>query len=183
MDSTHRNRFIHQLLVLALSIAVTATLAAGGVFTEAFATLGQGGFALAFVLGFFFVSIFTVAPAGAALYALAGDHNPYAVALIASAGAVVGDYLLFHFIRDSFFANLKEAIGLGGRRKIEHVFHSQRFHWFFVIAGAIIIASPFPDELGLALLGVSRLSAAKFVPLAFALDFVGIVFITLAGAR
>jgi hypothetical protein len=45
--------------------------------------------------------------------------------------------------------------------------------------GAIIIASPLPDELGLALLGVSTLSRPQFFLLSFAMNSLGIFIILL----
>lgn len=177
-----RARFFRQLFTLGTVIVLTAVLNRFGFFEAFFGAFGKAEILLAFIAGFFFVSIFTVAPAGVALYTLAGDTNPYLVAFFGAAGAVVGDYLLFRFFRDSFLHNIRETFHLDGHRRIEHVFHSQRFHWFFVIVGALIIASPFPDEAGLALLGVSHLPARTFIPLAFVLDFFGIVLITLAGA-
>lgn len=178
-----RARFVRYLITLIAVLAMTVVLTRAGVFAAAFTALGNAGLAAAVIAGFFFVSIFTVAPAGVALYTLAGEYDPYLVAVLGAVGAVAGDYLLYHFFRDSLFQNIKEAFHLDGRFRIEHVFHSQRFHWFFVLIGAIIIASPIPDEAGLALLGVSNLPARKFVLLAFILDFFGIILITLAGAR
>jgi hypothetical protein len=45
--------------------------------------------------------------------------------------------------------------------------------------GALIIASPLPDELGLVFLGISKLKTRYFLPLSFVLNFFGILIIGL----
>jgi hypothetical protein len=58
-----------------------------------------------------------------------------------------------------------------------------RFRWFswaMLVAGAIIIASPLPDELGVALMGIGEIRPRVFLPLSFAMNTLGIVIVGLA---
>jgi hypothetical protein len=48
------------------------------------------------------------------------------------------------------------------------------------VVGAVIIASPLPDELGLALLGFSRIDRRYFFAISYTMNFIGIVLIGLA---
>ena len=45
--------------------------------------------------------------------------------------------------------------------------------------GGLIIASPFPDELGIGLLGFSKMRTRWFVLLSFTFNFIGIFLIGL----
>ena len=45
--------------------------------------------------------------------------------------------------------------------------------------GALIIASPLPDELGLAMMGVARIKLRVLIPISLVLNFAGIVLIGL----
>jgi hypothetical protein len=49
------------------------------------------------------------------------------------------------------------------------------FRWIAFVLGAVIIASPLPDELGIAILGFARLGSNLFVPLSFVSNFLGLV--------
>ena len=60
------------------------------------------------------------------------------------------------------------------KRHIKKLFHSKYFNWMLPIIGAIIIASPFPDELGVSLIGLSKLSTGKFILLSYVLNSIGI---------
>ena len=58
-------------------------------------------------MGIFFVSTFTVVPAMYVLYVLADKFNPFEVAVFAGLGALLGDYLIFRFLKDKIFEELK----------------------------------------------------------------------------
>ena len=58
---------------------------------------GLGVFGI-FLAGMFFVSTFTIAPAGVVLFYFAKEFDPFAVVIFAGAGAMCGDYLIFRFI-------------------------------------------------------------------------------------
>ena len=53
------------------------------------------------------------------------------------------------------------------------------FYWLSSFLAAAIIASPLPDELGLMILGFIHFNTKKFLPIAFVLNFLGILAITL----
>ena len=48
------------------------------------------------------------------------------------------------------------------------------------IIGAIIIASPFPDEIGVSLMGLSKLSTPKFIFISYILNSIGLFLIVSA---
>lgn len=144
--------------------------------------IGNLGYIGAFVTGILFVSIFTLAPAITVLYFLADHLNPLLVALLAGMGAVVGDYLIFRFLKDRVFDELTPLFLKNGGNELVKLFHTPYFGWSLPFLGAIIIASPFPDEIGIALLGASRLKNWQFIILSFLLNSIGI-FILLTAAK
>jgi len=145
--------------------------------------IGNLGYFGAFLTGIFFVSTFTVAPASVVLFYLAKELAPLEVALFAGLGGVVGDYIIFHFLKDKVFEELRPLFTRIGGIKLSHLFATPFFAWMAPVAGAIIIASPLPDEIGVGLLGISRLKNWQFLLLSLVLNSVGIfIIITLAKA-
>lgn len=143
--------------------------------------IGNLGYFGAFLTGIFFVSTFTVVPAMYVLYALADKLNPIEVAVFAGLGALLGDYLIFRFIKDKIFDELKPIFKALGGNYLVRIFRTPYFAWFVPLVGAAIIASPLPDEAGVGILGLSRLKNWQFMLLSFILNAAGIfIVVTLA---
>jgi len=142
--------------------------------------IGNLGFFGAFITGIFFVSIFTVIPATVVLFDLAKILNPIMIALIAGAGAVLGDYLIFRYLKDKVFEELSPIINQFGGSFVKKIFLTPYFIWLLPIVGAFIIASPIPDEAGISLLGLSKVKNWQFILISFLLNSVGILVIVLS---
>ena len=141
--------------------------------------IGSYGYAGAFVVGIFFVSTFTVAPAAVVLVELAHTLNPVYLALAAGAGGSVGDFLLFRFFKDGVFEELRPFYRKYGGRHVNRLGKTKLFAWLAPVLGAIIIASPFPDEIGIGLMGLSKIKTWQFVVLTFVLDVLGLLLLVL----
>jgi len=143
---------------------------------------GMGGFGYygAFVAGLLFVSIFTVAPAGIILYDMANVLNPYMIAIIAGAGAVTGDYLIFRYLKDKVFYELKPVFAKLGGSFISKIFATPYFSWIVPLAGAFMVASPLPDEAGITMMGLSKIKVWQFLALTYALHTTGIFILVTA---
>ena len=109
--------------------------------------IGSLGYFGSFVSGIFFVSIFTVAPASAIIFEASKTLDSILVAITAGAGAVIGDYLIFRFLKDRVFEELAPLVKKNGSTFIVKLFSSPFFSWLIPIFGAFIIASPFPDYI------------------------------------
>ncbi len=144
--------------------------------------IGDLGYIGAFIVGFFFVSTYTVAPSGVVLFTLANELDPLKIALIAGLGSIIGDYIMFRFIRDNLGAELKLMAESFGGKYVRALYHSKFFIWSAPVIGAIIIASPFPDEIGVSMMGASKLKTWQFLAIAYVLDVIGI-FIIVSIAR
>jgi hypothetical protein len=55
------------------------------------------------------------------------------------------------------------------------ILKKRRFRRVLPFIGALIIASPFPDEIGLALIGLSTLSRAQFLLLSYVMNTLGVL--------
>lgn len=128
-----------------------------------------------FVAGIFFTSSFTIAPAAVVLGQFSQTTPLLAVALVGAAGALLGDLILFFFIRDRVAEDIRKLLNTPKLKRLRHIFRLRFFRFLTPFIGAIIIASPLPDELGLALLGISRAPVALLVPVSFSMNFLGIL--------
>lgn len=142
--------------------------------------IGNFGYIGAFIAGMLFVSIFTVAPASVVLFFIADELNPLLVAVFAGAGAVVGDYFIFKYLKDKVFEEIKPFYMDHGGKPLVKIFKTPYFAWIVPIVGAFIIASPLPDELGLGMLGMTKIKVKDFILLTFLLNTVGIFLVIIA---
>lgn len=168
--------------LLILSLIIFFTLAETPQVKGVISAIGSFGYIGAFITGIFFVSVFTVAPAAIVLFFLAETLNPLIVALFAGSGAVIGDYLIFRFLRDRVFDEIKPIILKNGGNLLVKLFKTPYFAWGLPLVGAFIIASPFPDEVGIGMLGASKLRNWQFLLLTFLLNSIGI-FVVIIAAR
>ncbi len=144
--------------------------------------IGALGYFGVFLTGIFFVSTFTVAPSAIILFRLASTMNIWAVALVAGLGASFGDFVIFRFLKDNVFEEMKPVFRRVTGERLQKLFETPYFGQLSMVLGAIIIASPLPDETGLALLGLSKIKPWQFLLLSFILNAIGIfIVISLAG--
>lgn len=130
-----------------------------------------------FVSGFFFTSVFTIAPAGLLLAKLSLFSGPLTASLIGAAGAVVSDTIIFLFFQKKLKKDIDKAIQSITRRNPLSVFHFEFIKWLNPLLGALVIISPLPDEIGLVLLGFSTITLKKLIFTLFILNTIGIYFL------
>jgi hypothetical protein len=177
---SHKRWQYPNITLLLLSAGLTAYLLYNGWLERALEPFGQLGYLGVFLAGAMFVSTFTVAPAAAVLFTFAETLDPLAVAIIGASGAVIGDYLAFRFIKDRLLKELNPFLKMLHIYRPVNILHTKYFAWLAPVVGAIVVASPLPDELGLTLLGLTKISTGRFIALTFGLNFVGILLIALA---
>lgn len=176
---TTKKNLIKNLGIVFLSVLIAVLLANTDVLKHLLTSIQGFRFIGSFVAGIFFISIFTVAPASVILFELVQTTPIWEVALLGGLGAVAGDFIIFRFIKDKF---ADEVIFLLKRSKIHKmlgVFRLSAFRWLVPFIGAIIIASPLPDEIGLAMMGLSKVKTSTFVMISFILNFFGILLLAL----
>lgn len=172
------------LTILALSIAVAVVLSKVESFHNFLLNLGDLGYLGAFIAGILFVSIFTVASSTLILLILAEKLSPFAIGIIAGLGSVIGDYLIFKIIKNSLIEEIEPIYAsMGGNyinRTIKAILETKYFNWLIPVIGALIIASPLPDEIGIILVGYNKMKTSKFLLVSFILNSIGIFLIVSA---
>lgn len=137
-------------------------------------SIGDWGYLGAVIIGMLTVSTFTAAPALIILYDLANQFNSIELALLAAFGSLIGDFLVFSFFKDQVYAELEPIITRLSERPFMHIFKTPYFAWLTPVVGALIIASPLPDELGITLLSANKMKKWHFIILSFVLNFIGL---------
>ncbi len=139
--------------------------------------MGEWGYFGAVLAGIFSVITFTVTPAFVVIYYLSEKLNLLELCLLAGFGSVIGDFIIFSFFKDKVFVELKPIVDKLAKKPFLHIFQSPYFTWLTPMIGALIIASPLPDELGITLLSASKLKKWHFIILSFILNSIGIFLI------
>lgn len=169
--------FGRDILIIAASISLAVILAQTDAIPRFMVSLESIPLE-AIITGFFFTSLLTIAPAGVAFAEMA--HTVPAVQLAAwgAAGAVAGDLVLFFFVRDALSDDIMMMLRGPWLRKLKALFKSPFLSWAVPVAGALVIASPLPDEVGLAMLGLSKTDVRFLIPVSYAMNFLGILLIS-----
>ena len=166
------------LFIISFSIIVAIVLIKTNAIINLINSTKEYEIIASFIAGIFYTSIFTVVPATAAIIEIAQRSNPFLIALVGGFGALLGDYIIFRYIRDNISGYISSIA-----RKIRHesILESKIFSFSFAIIGAVIVASPLPDEIGLALMGITKMRTLYFVPISYVLNSIGVFVLALIG--
>jgi hypothetical protein len=173
-------KYTNSLLLILSIIAVIylANTSHAITFVQQFAALGLFG---GFIVGVFFVFSFTTAPALLVIYHLAQTYDPVALAIATGLGGVVGDFAIYKFLKQRVFTELEPLFKTFDKKyHLQQLLATPFFVWLTPLLGALVITSPFPDEIGIALLGISKLKTWQFLLLTFVLDVIGMLLIVFA---
>ena len=162
-------------MLLTLSIVVLFFIADSPIVHTLIAQIGAYSYFGALITGIFFVSSFTVVPATIVLFHLAQSFTPLFVAMAAGVGSVMGDFLIFRFLKDGVFEELQPLAHALRLTRIIKKLQRPRYRWIALALGSAIIASPLPDEIGIGLLGLSHLKTWQFVCLTYILNTLGLL--------
>src|SRR3989344_1460499 len=178
--NNHLSSLARDLALVVFSILMAVILAKTGVLQDFITSTKEVRFIGSFIAGIFFTSVFTTAPAIVALGEIAHANSVISTALLGGMGALVGDLVIYKFVRDRLSEHLGELIKhQGGGKRVRMLFRLKYFGWLTFLVGGFIIASPLPDELGVSLLGFSKMRMRFFIALSFGFNFIGIILIGL----
>ena len=175
MDKHKYFNLFRDIAIIGLSVLIALNLVESGAISKVVGYSHNLGFLGSFVAGIFFTSAFTAAPAAVALFEIAKEVPVILVALLGGAGAVIGDILIFKLVRDFLSEDIMNLITRKGRARFKAALRFSYLRWLMTIIGGLIIASPFPDELGLMLMGFSKIRSGYFILLSFVFNFAGIL--------
>jgi len=166
------------LFIIAFSVVIAVVLSKTNAVSIIVNSSAEFGFIASFFAGLFYTSIFTVAPATIAIIELSLKFNPFLIAFAGAFGSLIWDYLIFKYVKENISGRL---ISLGKELRTKTIMSSKIFIFLISVTGALAIASPLPDEIGLALMGVTKMRTAYFIPISYCLNFIGILVLALIG--
>ena len=180
-DAWQRWEYKHTTLVI-VGLLVFILLLNTSFITTAVDLVGYMGYAGVFIAGILFVSLFTAVPAVVLLLSF-GDLNLLTVALVAGFGAMIGDYLILKYVEKEVAYELKPlAYHFGIPQAVAYLQGRKSTVGLVRLFGALIIISPLPDEIGIGLLDMGRLSRTSFLAVCYAMNVLGILIIMLLGS-
>jgi hypothetical protein len=179
------SHFVHNALTLLVSIFLAYLVFQSGILDLVLMRTHEAELISALIAGFFFTSLISTAPAIIALgtIAIGGGEPLWLIALAGGAGALVGDLILFMFLKAHIADELYKLTLHPRGQRLKKLIHLRSVRWLLGFIGAVIIASPLPDELGLALMGVSRVRLWLLAILSFVFNAIGIYIIGLVAIR
>lgn len=130
-----------------------------------------------FLSGIFYTSFLTSPIAVAVLILVAESNNPILVALLAGLGAAFGDLVIVRIFREKLSSDVNTVSHELHLKMISNILNKLKIDFIIPLIGAIIIASPLPDELGLMMLGASKLKYSQLALITYVLNTAGILLI------
>ena len=171
-----------KFLLLALTFIIAYLIFLERDFVPFHEFLRQLGYLGTFLAGIMFAYGFTAAPAASLLLIFSQEQNLVLAGLVAGAGALVGDLLIFKMIRHSFSGELKKLSKEKLIKKLDGRFSSKVKKYVLLVLAGFIIASPLPDEIGVSMLAAAAtISMRIFVVISYLLNTAGIFVILLLG--
>ncbi|MBU1046815.1 hypothetical protein KKH36_03490 [Patescibacteria group bacterium] len=167
-------QIIKDILFFVASIIVAIFFIKSGIAHQFISALDGYNWLGIIFAGLFFTSIFTSAPSIVLLGVFTETTPLYLIALLGGLGAVLGDFIIFYFVRDRISKDLSQLLAVSPGLRVPLIFKKELFKFLLPFLGAFIIASPLPDELGVVMLGISNISKKRFILLTFVLNSIGI---------
>ncbi len=174
LKTHHKIHRFKNLALTVLSLVIVFILSRNPVFNGFITSVGTLRFIGAFIGGALFVCTFTVSLGAIILFELAKHTSPLEIGFFAALGAVFTNFIVFHYVKNNLVEEIEELYEDLSGHHIRVMVHSKFFGWFLPVLGALIMASPIPDEIGVSLMGISKMSPIKFVILSFILNGIGI---------
>ncbi len=174
-----RTHLIIDCIAIGVSICIAVGLLYTGTLHALLTETAESRLIGTLVAGFFFTSVFTTAPAIVALGEITATASLWQTAVVGALGATCGDLILFRFIRDRVGDDIGHVLRARGRKRYPAIVRNRLFRGFTMFLGALVIASPLPDELGLLMMGLPRMPLRVFMLVSFTMNAFGIFMIGL----
>lgn len=167
------------------SIVVAVLLYATGTLHELTRAMGSFGYIGGFIAGMAYAFTFTTAAAAFLFLELGEALDPIPAIVIGGLGAMVGDLLFYWLLNNGIKKEVKAffiAMIPGKRLKRMERFTKRRiFAWTVPFLASLLIASPLPDELGIALFSVINFKPKYLAFISFVLNMIGIATLVTLG--
>ena len=183
MNHSARVHITKDALLLLMSVGVAVFLLVSPSVEQILTATLEREVITSFVAGIFFTSVLTTPASVVVLGELGAAGSPWAIAGVGALGAVLGDLVLFGFLKSHVNRDIEQFIKTRRLRSAFSLSRFRSFTWLLPFVGGLIIASPLPDELGVTLLGITKLPTKLFMVVSYLSNFLGILLIALVGSR
>lgn len=174
-----RYQYKHTTLVI-LTIVLFVLLIDSALLGAVFGFVEGWGYLGGFVAGILSVSFFTAVPAVVLILDLANKLEPHWLALMWALGSTIGDWLILKFYQEKIVQELHPLFKRVGLKQIVRLLRHRFTSWILFLIGAVFIASPLPDEIGIGLMGLSHLKRRYVLFMCLLLNAAGALVIILA---
>ncbi|PIR03075.1 MAG: hypothetical protein COV60_02250 [Candidatus Magasanikbacteria bacterium CG11_big_fil_rev_8_21_14_0_20_43_7] len=161
-----------------ISIGIAIILFMTGTFHILVGHLDGFGYVGALIAGFFFSFTFTAASAGLFFVEIGDTLNPFLLAILAGVGAMCADMIMFKFMKVGILAEiktlLKAIISIPTLSHMERLTKKKVWLWGIPFFASLLIASPLPNEIGIALFGVINFRPKYLSAISYLLNTIGI---------
>lgn len=165
--------------IVLISIVCAVVLARSGALHYLVSFSGYWSILAIFIAGLMFTSVFTMPIAIAALISLSIEGvNPWLLASLGACGSVVSDLGILSVIRGRIMPDLAHVLSHTRFRRFVYITRKKWFRIMSPVVGALIISSPLPDELGITMMGISRIKISSLIPILYTMNFLGILVVT-----
>jgi hypothetical protein len=124
---------------------------------------------------------FTLSLGALLLPAFLNDFSPLVIAIFGGLGGTFADITMFQLVKSDLKQEMK-ALAKTNFMKAVRKLPLMKFDWFRDVLGAILITSPLPDEIGIAVMASTHLSENAFRFIALIANVLGIYLLVTAAA-
>lgn len=167
-------------VIFFIFVALSFYLINSGILSKAIDLILPINFVPEIISGILFTSFLTAPLFIATIYILTSHINPIQIALLGALGAAIADLFIIKLFRDNLFKDFHTLSMDLKLQKLKHFFVKSHFNHLAPVIGLLIIASPFPDEIGLMLLGATKLKNFQLFILTYILNAVGILILAIS---
>lgn len=176
MDPKLRSLLI-KALFFSFSVSIAWYLIKGGYFENWVNIILPHRFLAEILAGALYASFVTSPIAVAMLFVLAKTENPIILSLLAGVGAAALDFLIVRIFQNNLNGDLNLLTRQFKLNLVKKFLKLLKLDFIIPLTGALIIASPLPDELGLYLMGTSELKNHQIIVVTYILNTTGILLI------
>ncbi len=173
-------RILRDLIIFIFSIALAWYIFKSDQFSIFLNDLLPFRFLAEFITGILYSSFLTSPLAVVSIIVLAKDGNPLLIATLGGLGSMITDLFIVKFFRNEVASDFSIITKLLHLNFVGNIIRALHLNFLITVVAAVIIASPLPDELGLALLSVNKVKYKNIAYLSFILNAAGIFIIALS---
>lgn len=168
-----------KIFLLLLSILASYFIFSNPKVADYVSSLNSFGYLGVFIAGLFFAFGFT-SPISAGFFITLNPENLWLAGVLGGLGALIGDIIIFKFIRFSFMDEFQRLKKTSIIKKVsmlidETLGHKIKVYFIYAFAG-IFIASPLPDEAAIIMLaGLTKIKLNILAIISFVMNTAGIL--------